>query len=240
MHVLGPVVLFLVVLEFTFLCVSVYLHRAMTHRSIEINSAVGNIIRFWLWISTGQPVRSWVAVHLKHHSKSDQEGDPHSPYLVGLWHIVFANEFYYGKVAQDPAVLERYAKHITPTRMDFLWERSWLGWVLGVMIAMLCFGWVVGPILYGLHLLLYLRGGGIINGVCHMIGYRNFDDNKATNVWWAGWLLAGEGWHNNHHHDPNSPKFSCTKREFDPGWLFFKVLELFGLAKQVKETIPSQ
>ncbi len=222
---------------------SIYLHRAMSHRSIIFRRAFpGLIMRCWLWLMAGQAMRSWVAVHRKHHQFADVEGDPHSPYLVGLWRLFWSHEFIYAKAASDPELLKQYTRGIPPHKLDSVLERGLWGLISGFALFGLGFwlwlgGWqgaLTGLFCYLLQFLLYLKAGATVNAICHMFGYRTFDDNRATNVWWAAWLVAGEGWHNNHHHDLSSPKLSYKPSEFDPAWIFIKILVLLRLATVLK------
>ncbi len=231
-----------VLLEINVLFTSVYLHRAMSHRSVILKNFPGLIMRMWLWFFAGQSMRSWVAVHRKHHQFSDQEGDPHSPYLLGLWKLFWQHEFVYARAASDPELLKQYTRGIPPSRFDWLLERGLIGLITGLTLVTAAFwlllgGWtgvLLGAFIYLLQLVLYLKAGAIINALCHMFGYRNFKDNLATNLWWAGWFIAGEGWHNNHHHDLSSPKLSYKWYEFDPAWVFIKILVALKMATVLK------
>lgn len=217
---------------------SLYLHRTMTHRSTGLHAFVAFLMRFHLWRAAGQTMKGWVAVHKKHHHKADTPEDPHSPKYKGVWNVVFFNSLLYIKEAMNTATIEEYARGIPKSKLDFLLESTFIGLFVGISLYTIIFSLLVGfwpGILivlaaYLAHFILYVISGGLVNGICHTYGYRNFQDNEATNVRWVGWLLAGEGLHNNHHHDITSPKLSYTKEEFDPGWMVIRLLTCLGLA----------
>src|ERR1700677_4706074 len=158
MSLLWMIVITLALLQMSVFFTTIYLHRCKTHKSLELNRAVGFLMHLELSLFTGIVPRQWAAVHRKHHHFSDKEGDPHSPYLYGLWTVLFGNYFFYRKVARDKAMVRKYTPHLKP----------------------------------------YIFLNSSINSICHMIGYRTFD-NKATNLQSIALLTAGEGLHNNHH-----------------------------------------
>jgi stearoyl-CoA desaturase (Delta-9 desaturase) len=214
---------------------TIFLHRTATHRALILHPAVAWLFRFSLWVTTGISTREWVAVHRKHHAFTDQEGDPHSPALMGFWSVQLGNVFHYVKEAKKPEVIERYARDIE----DDWWERTVfrhgaVGPLLGTiaLCAVIGLGW--GLLAAGLHAVVYVFVlSSSINGLCHAVGYRNFD-NTATNLRLLALLTGGEGLHNNHHGYPRSPKFSFRASEFDPAWPLIKLLIALRLAKPYK------
>jgi len=221
--------------QVTVFSTTIYLHRTATHKALELHRAAAFAFRFALWITTGQSTREWVAVHRKHHAFTEVEGDPHSPHLHGFWSVQLGNVFHYIKEARNPDTLDRYARDIR----DDLWDRTlfrfgFVGPVIGT--AGLC--WVLG-VWWGLlaaviHLFMYVFVlSSSINGLCHYVGYRNFD-NTATNIRFVALLTGGEGLHNNHHGHPRSPKFSFQPREIDPSWPVIKLLIALRLAHPYK------
>lgn len=219
----------LVVLQASVFFTTIYLHRALAHKGLELHPAVAFLMHLELTLFTGVIPREWVAVHRKHHHFSDKEGDPHSPYLYGLWKVFFGNFFYYRKEAADPATLARY----TPNWKDDLIDRLPLagyGALGGLAIFALMFGWLWGAVAWVVHVVAYILLNSSINSICHMIGYRNFE-NKATNLQSIALVTAGEGLHNNHHQYPASACMAFQRHEFDPAWPVIRTLELFGLAK---------
>ena len=216
---------------------TIYLHRCATHKALILHPAVEWLFKFSLWLTTGQQTKEWVAVHRKHHAFTDEEGDPHSPLLVGFWKGQRGNVFYYMREIKKTDVVERYARDIHEGWWDTnVFNRGLLG--LGVGTVALCFvlgiGW--GLLAAGLHAVIYVFAlTSSINGLCHKVGYKNFD-NTATNIRLIALITGGEGLHNNHHGYPRSPKFSLRGRltEFDPAWPVIKLLIALGLAKPSK------
>jgi stearoyl-CoA desaturase (Delta-9 desaturase) len=210
---------------------TIYLHRTATHRALTLHPSVAWLFRFSLWLTTGLSTKEWVAVHRKHHAFTDEEGDPHSPRLMGFWSVQLGNVFLYLKEAKNPAVLERYARDIT----DDWWERTlFRHGLLGVTVGTVALCAIIGtgPALLaaGIHATMYVFVlSSSINGLCHAVGYRNFD-NTATNLRFLALLTGGEGLHNNHHGFPRSPKFSFRPSEIDPAWPVIKLLVALKLA----------
>ena len=214
---------------------TIYLHRTATHRALELRPAVTWLFRFSLWLTTGLSTREWVAIHRKHHAFTDEEGDPHSPLLMGFWSVQLGNVFHYIKEARNKDVIERYARDI----QDDWWERTFFrhglaGLSVGIiaLCSVLGIGW--GLLAAGVHAVTYVFVlSSSINGLCHAVGYKNFD-NTATNLRFIALLTGGEGLHNNHHQYPRSPKFSWRVSEIDPAWPIIKLLIALRLAKPSK------
>jgi stearoyl-CoA desaturase (delta-9 desaturase) len=232
----GYVIVTLLWCHATMMAVTLYYHRDQAHRSVDLHPVVRHLCRFWLWLNTGSSTREWVAVHRKHHALCEREGDPHSPRLYGLKKVLLEGAELYRGAARDHETLEKYAKG-TPD--DWLENnlyhhpaRSYYGIVLLVVADLVLFG-VPGIIMIALQLSnMPFMAAGIVNGLCHAKGYRNFEtDDASTNLWPLGLLVAGEELHNNHHAFPTSARFSMRPHEVDMGWLHLKVLVAFGLAK---------
>jgi stearoyl-CoA desaturase (delta-9 desaturase) len=219
---------------------TIYLHRAMAHKGLKLHPAVAFLMQLQLWLMTGIVTREWVAVHRKHHHFTDEEGDPHSPYLKGLWNVLLWNAFYYAREANRAEVLEKYTRDIPRTTAEKVLSRGWLGLGLGMLMfvgafSLLLPGWagpVIGASVFVLQGLTYVGLSAVINGACHVLGYRNFS-NTATNLRFVAWLTGGEGLHNNHHQYPAASKFSMNKKklEVDPAWGIIRLLERFRLAR---------
>ena len=229
----------LVVLQIMVFSTTIYLHRSATHRALTLHPIASWMFRFATWLTTGIVPREWVAVHRKHHAHTDEEGDPHSPKLVGFWKVQLGNVFYYVREIKNTDVVERYARDIKDGWWDrHVFNRGLLG--LGVGIAALCV--VVGSMIgvwwallaAGIHAVMYVFVlSSSINGLCHHVGYKNFK-NTATNIRLLALVTGGEGLHNNHHGYPRSPKFSFRASEIDPAWPVIKALILLKLAKPYK------
>jgi stearoyl-CoA desaturase (delta-9 desaturase) len=214
---------------------TIYLHRTATHKALIVHPAVEWSFKMALWLTTGIVTKEWVAVHRKHHAFTDEEGDPHSPLLLGFWKVQLGNVFYYIREIKNTDVVERYARDFK----DGWWDRNvfcrgFLG--LGVGITLLCvtlgIGW--GLLAAALHAFMYIFVlSSSINGLCHHVGYKNFD-NTATNIRLVALFTGGEGLHNNHHGYPRSPKFSFRASEIDPAWPVVRLLIALNLAKPYK------
>jgi stearoyl-CoA desaturase (delta-9 desaturase) len=222
-------VITLVILQTSVFFTTIYLHRAKTHRGVELHPAVEFLMHAELSLFTGVVPRHWAAVHRKHHHFSDEAGDPHSPYIYGMWTVLFGNYFFYRKEAGNPAVVRKYTPDWKDDTLDKIpgIEYALLG---GLAIFMLMFGIWWGLAAWAIHIVLYVLLNSSINSICHMVGYRNFD-NKATNVQSIALVTAGEGLHNNHHEYPTSARMSLRAGEIDPAWAVIRTLELCGLAR---------
>lgn len=218
-------------------CISLYLHRSMAHRSVTFHPVVAGIMRTGLWIWTGMDTKEWTACHRKHHAYVDQFGDPHSPVIEGFLEIFMFGVFYYQKAVADSAMVEQYGKG-TPDdwleRNVFQRFHVW-GIFLLLLVNGLIFGVLPGLVIWGVQMVWTpFWAAGVINGVGHAWGYRNFALKDASkNITPIAVLLAGEELHNNHHANPVSPKFSVKFWEFDAGWMYIRVLESLRLARVI-------
>jgi stearoyl-CoA desaturase (delta-9 desaturase) len=230
-----PLLFIVVAGHLTNVCVTLFLHRAQTHRGVTFSKIVEVPMRFWLWLSTSIVTKEWVAVHRKHHAFADRDGDPHSPVLEGLRNIILKGAFYYRNTVRIPEVLEKYGKGTVSDWLErvVLSRRPWLGIVFMLGIDIYLFGFYVGPLVWAAQMLwIPFWAAGIINGVGHAVGYRNYDvKDESRNILPIAIWLGGEELHNNHHADPHSAKFKAKWYEFDIGWLYIRMMQLVGLAK---------
>jgi stearoyl-CoA desaturase (delta-9 desaturase) len=224
----------LVMVQITIACVTLYLHRSQAHRGVTFHPVVSHFMRAWLWLTTGMVTRQWVAIHRRHHQKSDQAGDPHSPQVHGIWRVLFGGAFLYHKASKDRAMIDSLS-HGTP---DDWVERNIYSahsrWGITIMLAInvVVFGWW-GLLIWGIQMIwIPLFAAGVINGLAHWWGYRNTEtaDTSTNLIPWAIWI-GGEELHNNHHADGANPKFSSKWWEFDIGWMYICVLRAVGLAR---------
>ena len=235
----GDVIAGLVLVQITIAGVTIYLHRCQAHRALDMHPALSHFFRFWLWMSTGMITKEWAAIHRKHHAKCETEEDPHSPRIHGINKILFGGVVLYVKESHKKDVMDKYG-HSTPT--DWLERNIYTPlnkWGIAVMAAIdvLLFGPLSGAIIWGVQMLwIPFWAAGVINGIGHYFGYRNFqtDDDSTNIVPWAFWI-GGEELHNNHHAYPTSAKFSIRPYEFDLGWLYVKMFEAFGLVTVRKQ-----
>ncbi|MBI3694851.1 MAG: fatty acid desaturase [Acidobacteria bacterium] len=227
-------------------CTTIYLHRAVTHRGLKLHPVIAFLMHLELFLATGVVPREWAAVHRKHHQFSDQEGDPHSPYIEGLWKVLFFNYVLYKKETGNPETIKKYTPNWTNDLIDHIPFQGKVGPIVGATLLALAYVsftglgfWmaaVVGVASWYLHAGIYIFLNSMINSVCHKIGYRNFD-NKATNLQWVAWITAGEGLHNNHHEFPTSARMKAFDWEFDPAWPIIRLLEKLGLAQYQESSL---
>lgn len=223
----------LVVTHMTIVAVTLYLHRHSAHRALELHPAARHFFRFWLWLTTGMLTKEWTAIHRKHHATCETEDDPHSPQVQGLKKIFWQG----AEVYRDAATAETLQRYGSGTPDDWIERKlytpgKFLGVALMLVLDLVLFG-VIGMTIWAIQMLwIPVLAAGVINGVGHFWGYRNFEcPDAATNIFPWGILVGGEELHNNHHTYPNSAKFSVKAWEFDMGWLWIRLLALFGLAK---------
>ncbi len=237
----GQIVLYtLVVTHLTIASVTIFLHRAQAHRALELHAIPSHFFRCWLWLTTGMVTKEWVAIHRKHHAKCETQDDPHSPVAHGIKTVLLTGSELYRKEAKNLETLARYG-HGTPD--DWL-ERnlytrfSWQGVGVMMIVNVLLFG-AAGVTVWAVQMIwIPITAAGIINGIGHYWGYRNFEAADAsTNVSPWGLIIGGEELHNNHHTYPTSAKLSVKRYEFDIGWLYIRTLEIMRLAK-VRKTAP--
>jgi stearoyl-CoA desaturase (delta-9 desaturase) len=237
----GDVLAALALTHVTIVAVTVFLHRHQTHRALELHPAVSHFFRLWLWLTTGMRTREWVAVHRKHHAHCEVEGDPHSPKLLGINRVLWGGVFLYVKEAALPGTVERYG-HLTPD--DWLERNLYsryvlLGLSLTGLTDAIVFGIVPGVLIFITQIAwIPFWAAGVINGVGHHWGYRNWGtEDVSTNMLPWGILIGGEELHNNHHAHSTSAKFSNKWYEFDLGWMYIRILAALGLAT-VKRLAP--
>jgi stearoyl-CoA desaturase (delta-9 desaturase) len=222
----------LVVTHITIACVTLYLHRSQAHRSVTFHPVIAHFMRFWLWLTTGMTTKAWVAVHRKHHQNTDQEGDPHSPHVFGIWRLLTGGWSLYHEASKDPAMVIKYGIGTPRDRIETFYTRyhQW-GLLVMLFINLALFGaW--GFLIWGIQMLwIPFWAAGVINGLAHWWGYRNGEtQDHSRNIFPWGILVGGEELHNNHHLESASAKFSRKWFEFDIGWLYIQILRSLHLA----------
>jgi stearoyl-CoA desaturase (Delta-9 desaturase) len=218
------------VTQLAILATTVYLHRALSHRAVTLAPGVRGAFRLVTWITTGIRPRQWVAVHRKHHAFSDEQGDPHSPVLLGYLRVQFGNVGLYRRVANDRGQVARYARDLPPDAWDrVLLDRAWLGLGIGIGILVLILGPWLGLLAAGVHTVAYLLLSAAINAIGHRFGARPHP-NIATNNQWLAFLTWGEGLHNNHHAAPTASNFALDRGQIDPAWPLIRLLRRLGWA----------
>lgn len=236
----GVVIATLVLTHITIVSVTVFLHRAQAHRALDLHPAVSHFFRFWLWLTTGMVTREWVAIHRKHHAKCESVDDPHSPQIRGIRKVLLEGTELYRKEADNAETLARFG-HGTPD--DWLERRvysghSVLGLGLMLLVDLALFG-VLGLTVWAVQLLwIPFWAAGVINGIGHFWGYRNYETRDASrNILPWGILIGGEELHNNHHAFSSSARLSNKWWELDIGWMYIRLLSVLGLA-QVRKVAP--
>ena len=236
----GYVIISLVMLQVTVTGVTLYLHRDQAHRGVDLHPVLRHFFRFWLWMGTGMTTREGVAVHRKHHAKCETAEDPHSPVVFGLKKVLLEGAELYKEHAADPETLEKYSRGCPDDWLEnqLYYRHSYLGISIFVVAMLLMFG-VAGVIMVAVQMSsMPLLAAGVINGIGHHTGYRNFEtEDAATNIVPWGVFLGGEELHNNHHAFPSSAKFSMRSWEFDIGWMWLTIFSSIGLAR-VKKVAP--
>jgi stearoyl-CoA desaturase (delta-9 desaturase) len=231
------IILTLVLTHITIVSVTVFLHRHQAHRALELHPILSHFFRFWLWLTTGMVTREWVSIHRKHHAKCETETDPHSPQTRGLSKVLWQGAELYQQEAKNLETLERYGKG---TPADWL-ERNlysphnYTGIALLLVVEVILLG-PAGITIWALQMIwIPFWAAGVINGIGHYWGYRNFEiPNAATNILPWGIFIGGEELHNNHHAFGSSAKLSNRWWEFDLGWFYIRLFSLLGLARVLK------
>jgi len=225
----------------TIAAVTIFLHRCQAHRALELHPVVSHFFRLWLWLTTGMVTKEWAAIHRKHHAKCETAEDPHSPQVYGINRVLWLGVFLYVKESYNKETLERYG-HGTPD--DWMernvYTRHAMAGILSMLaFDLLAFGLVPGALIWLTQIAwIPFWAAGVINGVGHFFGYRNYDvADASTNIVPWGILIGGEELHNNHHAFASSAKLSSKWYEFDIGWMYIRLMEMLGLAT-VKKLAP--
>ncbi|CAN5345380.1 fatty acid desaturase [soil metagenome] len=236
----GYVLATFLMVETTILGVTLYLHRDQCHRGLELHPVIRHFFRFWIYLTTGMSTCAWVAVHRKHHALCETEQDPHSPKILGLRKVLFEGAELYQAETANPETLKKYGRGCPDDWLERnIYGRYTLGGIIVlVILELLLFGIPAITMIAVQMMSIPFFAAGVINGIGHHSGYRNFEcDDAATNIVPWAVFLGGEELHNNHHAFPSSAKFSVRRWEFDIGWAIIRTLQFFGLAR-VKKILP--
>jgi stearoyl-CoA desaturase (delta-9 desaturase) len=236
----GYIVVALAFTHLTIAGVTIYLHRHQAHRALEMHPLPSHIFRFWLWMTTGMVTKEWAAIHRKHHAKCETPEDPHSPVVLGIKKVLTEGAELYRLEAKNKETMARYGQG-TPDdwiERNLYSKHSGLGIRLMLITNVILFG-PLGLTIWAVQMAwIPIWAAGVVNGLGHYWGYRNYDcSDAATNISPWGILIGGEELHNNHHAFATSAKLSSKWYEFDIGWMYIRILEIMGLAK-AKKTIP--
>nr|WP_294867735.1 fatty acid desaturase [uncultured Pseudogulbenkiania sp.] len=236
----GYVAVALVLTHITIASVTIFLHRHQAHRALDLHPVPSHFFRFWLWLTTGMVTKEWASVHRKHHARCETAEDPHSPQVLGIKKVFFEGAELYRAACKDRSTMEKFG-HGTPDdwlERNVYTRHSAKGIILMLAIDLVLFG-PIGLTIWAVQMIwIPLTAAGIINGIGHYWGYRNFENEDAsTNILPWGILIGGEELHNNHHTFGTSAKLSYKWYEFDIGWMYIRILEMLGLAK-VRKVAP--
>jgi len=227
----------LVLTHLSIVCVTVYLHRCQAHRAMDMHPALAHFFRFVGWFTISTITKEWVSVHRKHHAKCETVDDPHSPVIKGLKTVLFTGAELYADEIENEETIKRYSKGCPE---DWIEKNLYQKYkMLGIFLMLAVNIILLGPIgitVWAIQMAwMPFHAAGIINGVGHAFGYRNFECSDAARniVPWGIWI-GGEELHNNHHTYPNSAKLSVKKWEFDIGWMYIRAFEILGLVKNVR------
>ena len=236
----GYLVVALVLTHITIASVTIYLHRHSAHRALDLHPLPAHFFRFWLWLTTSMGTQQWTAVHRKHHARCETADDPHSPQMLGIRKVLWQGAELYAAAKSDREMLETFGRGCPD---DWIEHKLYqphqnLGIVLMLLVDVVLFG-PIGLTIWAVQMLwIPFFAAGVVNGIGHYWGYRNFQcDDASTNIVPWGILIVGEELHNNHHAHPSSARLSDKWYEVDIGWLYIRILETLGLAR-VKKTAP--
>lgn len=241
LSVIGVIIYTLVLTHITIVSVTVYLHRHSAHRALDLHPALSHFFRFWLWLTTSMITKEWTAIHRKHHAHCETEQDPHSPRILGLKTVLTNGAELYNDASRDEAMLEQFGKG-TPDdwlERNIYGTKRWFANNWGISLMLVINVLLLGPIgltVWAIQMLwIPVWAAGVVNGLGHSIGYRNYEcKDAATNLAPWGILIGGEELHNNHHTYPNSARLSSRWFEFDLGWQYIRLFKWFGLAKNIR------
>ncbi|KAA3632721.1 MAG: acyl-CoA desaturase [Proteobacteria bacterium] len=238
----GIVLATLALTHITIISVTLYLHRHQAHRAVDLHAGLSHFFRFWLWLTTGMVTREWVAVHRKHHARVDTAEDPHSPQIHGIGRVLWRGVGLYRRAATDQATVVKYGTGAPDDAVErALYSRHpALGLATMLAIDLLLFGFTAGTLVWAVQMAwIPFWAAGVINGVGHWFGYRNYETRDASrNIAPWGIVIGGEELHNNHHAYASSARFSTRPFEIDIGWVYLRAFAALGLAT-IRRTIPS-
>lgn len=233
----GYVLVTLGLTHVTIASVTIFLHRNQAHHALVLHPVASHFFRFWLWLTTGMVTREWVAIHRKHHATTDLADDPHSPQMYGIRKVLFEGSELYRIESSDNATMQKFG-HGTPDdwiERNLYARHSALGVGIMLVIDLMLFG-PIGLTMWAIQMLwIPFFAAGVVNGIGHFWGYRNFAPNdSSTNIVPWGFLIGGEELHNNHHAYITSARFSSNWWEFDIGWIYIRILQVFHLARVLR------
>ena len=218
--------------------ISVLYHRGLAHRAVHLRPWVQRwVVRSGNWV-TGLDPKAWACMHRLHHRFSDTPRDPHSPWNVGVFGVMLGQLRSYEKVLIGLDLgREPYRSTVSDLKFDVNWlNRKRIWWlpyaahaVVALVIVVGFHAWLLGAA-YWLGMMSHPIQGFMVNSFAHRFGYRNFDTpDRSVNNTAVAFLVFGEGYQNNHHARPTSPKFSARWFEIDLGYALCHAAQGLGL-----------
>lgn len=230
---MSEIIYTLILTHITIVAVTCFLHRSQAHKSVTFHPIISHFFRLWLWLTTGMVTKQWVAIHRKHHSITDKEGDPHSPHVYGIWRVLFKGALLYHDASKNTKMITNFGRGTPDDWLEHnvYSKHSRVGIMLLLLINLLFFSWW-GFLIWTIQMLwIPFWAAGVVNGLGHWIGYVNGKTkDKSKNISFLGIIIGGEELHNNHHLAPASAKLSRRWFEFDIGWFYIKTLSYLRLA----------
>ena len=236
----GYVVVTLVFTHITIAAVTIYLHRHSAHRALDLHPVVSHFFRCWLWLTTGMETKQWTAVHRKHHARCETPEDPHSPVVYGIKKVMWEGADLYKLESKNPETLERFGQGTPDDWMERnVYKPHSVAGIATMMVINLALFGFIGMTIWAVQMMwIPFFAAGIVNGVGHYWGYRNFQAEDASrNIVPWGIIIGGEELHNNHHAYPSSAQLSNKWWEFDIGWMYIRIMSMLSLA-HVKKIAP--
>jgi stearoyl-CoA desaturase (delta-9 desaturase) len=249
--------IFLGMYFFTGIGITVGFHRLFTHRSFKTYPWMRGVFGILGSAAIEGPVISWVADHRKHHTFSDEEGDPHSPHvdhgggfrgaMRGLFHAHMGWLFIHTQRGNR----ERFAPDLLGDPTIEWVDRTFLLWAIAGLFLPFALGWAIGGTFFAA--VTGLLWGGLvrvfvlhhftysINSLCHVFGNRDFETtDESRNLALIAIPTLGEAWHNNHHAFPTSATHGLGRWQIDLSAIVIDLFEKAGWVSDVVRVSPDR
>jgi stearoyl-CoA desaturase (delta-9 desaturase) len=225
---------------------TIYTHRSLCHGAVVYNQRLVTVFHGILWLFYSLQSRWWAANHKLHHKYSDTATDDISPKNIGMLNALLiapAVTFFRAMTSfrkieyPEDLELEQIVSKIPDT--GFFYRYRPLGMWINLAVHIVLFGWIGFGMWLCILIVASYVGIAFGNGIVHLFGYQNFDNNdRSKNVFPIAILFGGEELHNNHHRYPGRANFAYKWWEFDIGYFYICVLQRLGLAKIINDTKP--
>lgn len=203
-------------------------HRLLAHKSFQCPTWFEKMCVYIGCMATfGSPI-TWAGAHRLHHSCPDQPGDPHSPHIIGFWRS-------YLHIWSLDQIPKRFIPDLMRKKYLLFIHRNYFKLVMVWAALAYCLGWQWGVAIYSAPAVIGFHATGLVDAMCHLRGYQNYDNNDhSKNNWFVNLVAFGEGFHNNHHHRPNHYRLGIKWWEID---MTAFLIELFGFSKKSKKSV---